>query len=147
MPNLQAPPKWWPACRPAKPSGTEWNDRGALPPLPPRGPVAHVATGGYIGAMVSTGIRNLKNNLSRYLRRVMQGERILVTDRGRVVAELRPPEGVAGIADAATRYRQLVEQGVVRLAREEGDPLAGWPNLKLPRGTGAQLVDADRGEG
>src|ERR1700740_1792497 len=97
--------------------------------------------------MVSTGIRNLKNNLSRYLRRVMQGERILVTDRGRVVAELRPPEGMAGVGHGATRYRQLVEQGVVRPAREEGDPLAGWPNLKLPRGTGAQLVDADRGEG
>lgn len=97
--------------------------------------------------MVATGIRNLKNNLSRYLRRVMRGERILVTDRGRVVAELRPPAGAAATADTATRYRQLVEQGVVRSAAEQGDPLAGWPKLKLPRGTAAELVDADREEG
>ncbi len=97
--------------------------------------------------MVATGIRDLKNNLSRYLRRVMRGERILVTDRGRVVAELGPPVGAAGTADAATRYRQLVERGVVRPAAEHGDPLAGWPKLKLPRGSGANLVDADREEG
>jgi antitoxin (DNA-binding transcriptional repressor) of toxin-antitoxin stability system/predicted nucleic acid-binding protein len=96
--------------------------------------------------MVSTGIRKLKNNLSRYLRRVKGGERILVTDRGRVVAELRPPAG-AGMADGATRYRQLVEQGVVRPAQEDGDPLAGRLKLKLPRGTAAQLLDVDRGEG
>lgn len=97
--------------------------------------------------MAATGIRNLKNNLSRYLRRVMRGERILVTDRGRVVAELRPAGGAAGPADGATRYRQLVEQGIVRRAAEHGDPLAGWPKLKLPRGTTAKLVDADREEG
>jgi antitoxin (DNA-binding transcriptional repressor) of toxin-antitoxin stability system len=97
--------------------------------------------------MVATGIRNLKNKLSRYLRRVMRGERILVTDRGRVVAELRPPGGAPGTADAATRYRRLVEQGVVRPAAEQRDPLAGWPKLKLPRGTAARLLAVDREEG
>jgi antitoxin (DNA-binding transcriptional repressor) of toxin-antitoxin stability system len=96
--------------------------------------------------MVATGIRNLKNNLSRYIRRVIRGERILVTDRGRVVAELRSPVDVGGTGDAAARYRDLIEQGVVRPALEEGDPLAGWPKLRLPRGTAADLVKADREE-
>ncbi len=97
--------------------------------------------------MVATGIRDLKNNLSRYIRRVIRGERILVTDRGRVVAELRPPVDLRDIGDAAARYRELIEQGVVRLALEEGDPLAGWPRLKLPQGTATDLVNADREEG
>lgn len=97
--------------------------------------------------MVTTGIRNLKNNLSRYIRRVIRGERILVTDRGRIVAELRPPADVGGAGDTAARYQALIEQGVVRPAPEGGDPLAGWPSLRLPPGTAAALVDADRGEG
>src|SRR5438046_1114 len=46
--------------------------------------------------MASVGIRDLKNHLSRYVRRVEAGERVRVTDRGRVVAELvRPTSGAA----------------------------------------------------
>ena len=41
--------------------------------------------------MRSVGIRELKNRLSEYLRRVRAGEEVLVTDRGEVVAELRLP--------------------------------------------------------
>ena len=39
----------------------------------------------------SVGIAELRQNLSRYLRRVQRGERLLVTDRNRPVAELGPP--------------------------------------------------------
>ena len=52
--------------------------------------VANVATSGYIYQM-ETGIRELKDNLSRYIRRIEAGERISVTAHGRVVAELVPP--------------------------------------------------------
>ena len=51
---------------------------------------ANVATSGYIDGM-ETGIRELKDNLSRYIRRIEAGERISVTVHGRVVAELVPP--------------------------------------------------------
>ena len=36
------------------------------------------------------GIRELRQNLSKYLRRVMQGETLHVTDRGRPVAVFAP---------------------------------------------------------
>jgi len=36
------------------------------------------------------GVRELRQNLSVYLRRVKMGERLTVTDRGRVVARLEP---------------------------------------------------------
>ena len=97
--------------------------------------------------MISTGIRDLKNNLSRYLRRVASGERVLVTDRGRVVAELRRPDAADGTTDVTeARYQQLVDNGVIRPATATGDPLADWPRLRLARGTAAALVDADRRE-
>jgi prevent-host-death family protein len=40
--------------------------------------------------MTTVGIRELKNHLSRVLRRVSSGERITITDRGRPVALLTP---------------------------------------------------------
>ena len=41
--------------------------------------------------MRAVGIREMKNKLSEYLRIVAEGETVLVTDRGRVVAQLAPP--------------------------------------------------------
>ncbi len=38
----------------------------------------------------SVGIAELRQNLSLYLRRVSRGERLIVTDRNRPVAELGP---------------------------------------------------------
>jgi antitoxin (DNA-binding transcriptional repressor) of toxin-antitoxin stability system len=46
--------------------------------------------------MRAVGIKLLKNRLSEYVRLAASGERVLVTDRDRVVAELGPPrEGTA----------------------------------------------------
>jgi prevent-host-death family protein len=42
--------------------------------------------------MQVVGVRELKANLSAYLRRVQAGERVTVTDRGRVIAALVPAE-------------------------------------------------------
>lgn len=38
------------------------------------------------------GIRELKNRLSEFLRRAAEGERVTVTDRGRAVAVIVPPD-------------------------------------------------------
>lgn len=95
--------------------------------------------------MTSIGIRDLKNHLSRYVRRVEAGERVRVTDRGRVVAELVPPGG-GSTAARPSRYQELVARGVVRPALERGDPLAHLPVLRLPRGTAAGLIAEDRGD-
>jgi len=94
--------------------------------------------------MMRTGIRELKNNLSRYVRRVEAGERIEVMHHGRVVAELVPPAGAAPVA--RSRYDALLAAGLIRPAIEAGDPLAELPSLGLPPGTAKQLIDADRQE-
>jgi antitoxin (DNA-binding transcriptional repressor) of toxin-antitoxin stability system len=95
--------------------------------------------------MESTGIRELKDNLSRYVRRIEAGERIAVTAHGRVVAELGPPPR-ASRGRPASRYDGLVATGIVRPPLESGDPLSDWPRLRLAAGTVAKLIDADRGE-
>ncbi|HEY3044322.1 MAG TPA: type II toxin-antitoxin system prevent-host-death family antitoxin [Vicinamibacterales bacterium] len=95
--------------------------------------------------MASTGIRELKDNLSHYVRRIEAGERIAVTAHGRVVAELGPPTQKSKTGHRS-RYHELVATGVIRPALEPGDPLEEWPDIRLPPGTAAQLIDSDRGE-
>ena len=41
--------------------------------------------------MRSVGLKLLKNRLGKYIRLAASGETVLVTDRGRVVAEIVPP--------------------------------------------------------
>jgi prevent-host-death family protein len=45
--------------------------------------------------MSSVGVRELRDNLSEYLRRVREGERLVITDRGQPIGELGP--AVAGL--------------------------------------------------
>ncbi len=56
------------------------------------------------------GARELKVRLGTYLRRVRQGHRLVVTDRGQPVAELRPISGQAG---AGAVLAELEAKGVV----------------------------------
>lgn len=103
-----------------------------------------VATCGYNLGM-TVGIRELKNNLSRYVRKAEAGERVAVTAHGRVVAELVPPLSQSGKAPSS-RFERLVASGVVEPASEKGDPTAGWPVLRLNPGLTRALIDEDRGE-
>jgi prevent-host-death family protein len=62
--------------------------------------------------MMTVGVAELRQNLSRYLRRVEQGERLVVTDRNRPVAELGPPPSTGAALD-----RLIAEGRVSRPAR------------------------------
>lgn len=95
--------------------------------------------------MASAGIRELRDNLSRYIRRIERGERIAITAHGRVVAELVSP-GTKEKADAPSRFDELVASGAIRAPLEAGDPTEEWPDIRLPKGTAVALIDADRGE-
>jgi len=91
------------------------------------------------------GIRELKDNLSRYIRRIEAGESISITVHGRVVAELVPPATSSKVG-RRSRFDELVAAGVIQPPIDAGDPTEGWPDIRLPRGTAAELVDDDRGE-
>jgi prevent-host-death family protein len=94
--------------------------------------------------MASTGIRELKDHLSRYIRRIEAGERVTVTAHGRVVAELVPPG--ASATRAPSRFDELVTAGVIRPPVEPGDPTSKWPRIRLAAGTSRILIDEDRAD-
>jgi prevent-host-death family protein len=87
------------------------------------------------------GIREVKNNLSRYVRDVKKGKRISITEHGRVVAELVPPR-----VHRRSRYEELVAKGIIRPALEDGDPLGGedWDPIPLKSGTWLEELDEVR---
>jgi prevent-host-death family protein len=74
--------------------------------------------------MKTVGIKTLKNKLSEYIRAVAGGETVLVTDRGRVVAEIVPPRVAADASPAERKMAELIQQGLVRPAIR---PLKGSP--------------------
>jgi prevent-host-death family protein len=93
--------------------------------------------------MISTGIRELKNKLSHYVRQIEAGKRVAVTAHGRVVAELVPPGAGTG---GSSRYEELVAAGIIVPAIEHDEAPPEWPDIRLSRGTVAELIDSDRGE-
>ena len=91
---------------------------------------------------METGIRELRDNLSRYIRLIEAGERVVVTAHGRVVAELVPPNFVRPGHEAA--FQRLVASGVITPPVEDGDPLDGCPDIRLAPGTATALIDSER---
>ena len=75
----------------------------------------------------TVGVAQLRQDLSRYLKRVEQGERLLVTDRNRPVAELGPPPSSGSALDrliAEGRVARPVRRGLPGPLAMDGDPYA-----------------------
>ena len=83
--------------------------------------------------MASVGVRELKGRLSHYLRRVKVGERLTITERGRLIAVLSPP--VEGPADQ--RIEAMLREGT---AHWDGGKPTG--SLRAARLSGASVADA-----
>ncbi len=90
----------------------------------------------YMSAHV--GVAELRQNLSVYLRRVQRGERLIVTDRNRPVAELGPPASTGPALD------RLIAEGRVSGPTRRGLPeplgLTGDPHAL------SRALDEVRGE-
>jgi prevent-host-death family protein len=96
--------------------------------------------------MQTIGVRDLKARLSQVLKEVQRGETILVTDRGRVVAELRSPTLTARPSSPLERaVADLSAKGELRVAEPTPDPYPASP-LTAPDGTARALLSAERDE-
>ena len=95
--------------------------------------------------MKTSGVREVKNRLSAYLRMVEQGERVAITRRGRIVAELGPPGHVTEEeTNAGLRRRALA--GSVRLSAANRPDVYPKPAGRLPSRVVQDLLDETRGE-
>ncbi|HVD22864.1 MAG TPA: type II toxin-antitoxin system prevent-host-death family antitoxin [Lapillicoccus sp.] len=83
---------------------------------------------------MEVGVRELRDNLSRYLDRVRDGDEVVITDRGRAIARV-VPIGAERVLD------RLIAEGVVTPARRP-KRRAGKP-IKT-KGTVSDLVADQR---
>jgi len=83
--------------------------------------------------MAAIGVRELKNRLSRYLKRVKAGERLVVTERGEPVAVISPP----AVTPADRGIEVMLREGIARW--EGGKPRGA---LRPPRIKGPSVAQA-----
>lgn len=93
--------------------------------------------------MRTVGVRELKARLSSVLRDVQRGESVLVTDRGRVVAELRAPDATGWGGREHAPLALMAAKGHLRLAEPKPNPYPPSP-LTSPAGTALELLAEDR---
>lgn len=96
--------------------------------------------------MKIVGIRELKDNLSSYLKTVRKGETVLVTDRGEAVAEICPLGYSTLPKDADPGLVDLSRVGRLSLGAANEPGL--YPDLPpiMPEDSAARLLDELRGE-
>jgi antitoxin (DNA-binding transcriptional repressor) of toxin-antitoxin stability system len=98
--------------------------------------------------MKAIGVRELKARLSAYLREVAGGEVVLVTDRGRVVAELRAPGSVVTAESPLDRsLRALAEAGGLVVGGPHDATAYRRSPVQVPEGTAQALLAEERTEG
>jgi antitoxin (DNA-binding transcriptional repressor) of toxin-antitoxin stability system len=95
--------------------------------------------------MKAVAIKELKNRLSAYLREVARGEVVLVTDRGRVVAELRRPSAELPAGAPEQALERLAADGALVLGLPQEASAYRASSLRGPVETGP-LLDAEREE-
>jgi antitoxin (DNA-binding transcriptional repressor) of toxin-antitoxin stability system len=98
--------------------------------------------------MKTVGVRVLKDRLSEYLRRTAAGERVLVTDRGEVVAELGPPGAQSADPTIPAGLQALARQGQLDLAApaHEQQLYPELPRSKRRKRSAAELLNEERGD-
>ena len=97
--------------------------------------------------MRAVGVRELKDRLSHYLQLVEAGESVVVTHRGSVIAELRPPGPTTIAAEAGPGVHALVREGRAVAGADHDPGLYAPRSAAVPKGSVRDLLDAERGEG
>jgi prevent-host-death family protein len=92
-------------------------------------------------AMICVGVREAKINLSKLLKRVRQGQEVVITDRGRPVGKFVPiPEAHLPIAE---RIRKMEEIGLLGPAPKRRATRVP-PPLPAPEGAARRFLQEDR---
>jgi len=95
--------------------------------------------------MRAVAVRELKNRLSAYLREVASGEVVLVTDRGKVVAEIRRPSVDTTQSPSEVALQRLVDDGLLTIGLPQDPAAYRSPKVHIARDV-QELLNDERAE-
>lgn len=79
--------------------------------------------------MSVVGIRELKNRLAEYLRQTKEGKEVIVTERGKPIAVIRPTTRKIRGASLEVKLAEIAAEGLVMLPRKRLRPK--MPRIKI----------------
>ncbi|UJS16590.1 MAG: type II toxin-antitoxin system prevent-host-death family antitoxin [Candidatus Jettenia sp.] len=88
--------------------------------------------------MITVGIKELKNRLSHYLREIKKGEKIVITEREKVIATIVPVER----ANEDSQLLSLVKEGFA--VWKGGKPVGSKYPVKIKGKTVSEIVIEER---
>lgn len=89
--------------------------------------------------MKETGVRELKAHLSKYLREVKKGNKIIVTERGERIAQILPLKSYKKKERIYDSLSKLAKESLILLPRQWGKPQGHPQRVKVK---GAQFSNA-----
>jgi len=69
--------------------------------------------------MIIVGVRDLKNQLSRYLQYVKDGENVVVTEHNRIIAEIHRPLEKEKLSPVEEKMLKLQKEGSIYPAKRK----------------------------
>lgn len=92
--------------------------------------------------MRKVGSREFKNRMGRYLQAVRKGQTLIITDRGKAVAEVAPAsKGEAAASTVNEKLRELDARGLIRLATK---PFPKFRPVKSKGKPASHIIIEDR---
>jgi prevent-host-death family protein len=92
--------------------------------------------------MRKVGSREFKNRLGQYLAAVRKGQSILITDRGKPVAKVSPPDVEETLTDSLrTHLLELEAKGLIRLPKR---PMRSFKAVPSRGKSASEMIIEDR---
>jgi len=82
--------------------------------------------------MISAGVKELKNRLSQYLMLVKQGEKVMITEHGRIIAEISLPASDTVHNNIEKTLEQMAKEGkLIKAKRTSCAAVSSGENISL----------------
>ena len=94
--------------------------------------------------MTKIGIRELKIHLSKYMREVKEGKNVIVTERGKIIAQIMPLKTSKKEQDIRQVLFEMAQKGYILLPQHWGKPVNRPKRIRIKGTSFSDAIIEDR---